>query len=231
MFRNWFGLTLTLYAGVLPSHGEVENDLTLGIEAVTGYRSAYIQRGFKLADGILDFQLETEVALGGDRYLGLAGWHAAESGDDFSETAFALDLRQEFDALRFIASVEYHTYAESLFEDGLDLGFSATWFPHENWDLGAEVHYDTGAEGLYAAAEAGWSQPVNKSLFLAIESGISITSDYYERSGANDIYGRLSLTYNVNSFLSLTPFTGVSIGLDDEADTEAYGGFWFAVSF
>ncbi|WP_411847181.1 hypothetical protein AAFN60_07050 [Roseibacillus persicicus] len=220
-----------LFLVPLPLLAEVEDDLTLGIETVTGLRSAYNYRGFQLADATLETQIETEITLGEGYALGLVAWHVAESSDDFAETAFGVSLRRDFEEVSLTASLDYHLFSESLFEDGVDLGLKAQWLLDENWDLAAKAHYDFGAEGTYFALEGGWSHPLSEDLFIAAESGISAVGDYYERSGMNDFYGRLSLTYNVNSFLSLTPFAGYSIGLSDGADDEAYAGIWLAVSF
>lgn len=217
-------LSLSLFA-------EVEGDLTLGIETVTGLRSNYIYRGFQLADSTLEAQAETEIALGEEFFLGLAAWHIAESSGDFAETTFEVSLRRDFQDFSLTASFGYHLFSESLFQDGVDLGTKAQWFINDNWDLAAKAHYDFGAEGAYYAIEGGWSQPISEDFFIAVESGVSAVSSYYQRSGMNDFYGRLSLTYNVNSFLSLTPFAGYSLGIHDDSTDEAFAGIWLAVSF
>lgn len=222
---------LTLLAALSSLYAEVEDDLTLGIETVTGLRSNYVYRGFQLAESTLEAQVETEIALGGDSFLGLAAWHVAESSADFAETAFGVSLRRDFEDISLTASLDYHFFSESLFQDGVDLGAKMQWFLNDNWDVTAKAHYDFGAEGAYFALEGGWSRPFTGDLFIAAESGLSAVGSYYERSGMNDFYGRLSLTYNVNSFLSLTPFAGYSLGLHDEAEDEAFAGVWFAVSF
>lgn len=222
---------LSLFAFSLSLPAEVEDDLTLGIETVTGLRSNYIFRGFQLADATLETQAETEIALGDDSFLGLAAWHVAESSGDFSETAFGISFRRDFENISLTASLDYRIFSESLFQDGIDIGAKAQWFIDDNWDLAAKAHYDFGAEGSYFALEGGWSQPLGEDFFIAVESGISAVSSYYERSGINDAYGRLSITYNINSFLSISPFAGYSIGLDDNATDEAYAGIWLAVSF
>ncbi|MGJ8724861.1 MAG: hypothetical protein ACSHYB_09925 [Roseibacillus sp.] len=219
------------FIATLSVFSEVEEDLTLGIETVTGLRSNYLYRGFQLADSTLEAQAETEITLSEDYFLGLAAWHVAESSDDFAETAFGISLRRDFEDFSLTASLDYHLFSESLFQDGIDLGAKAQWFINDDWDFAAKAHYDFGAEGAYFALEGGWSHPLTEDLFLSAESGISAVSSYYERSGMNDFYGRLSLTYNVNSFLSLTPFAGYSLGIHSEATDEAFAGIWLAVSF
>ena len=53
-------LSVTSTATVCSVFGE---DIKYGIEAVTGFRSNYVQRGFEVAETTLDFQIETEVAI------------------------------------------------------------------------------------------------------------------------------------------------------------------------
>lgn len=229
MFARAFSLFL-LFAS-LPLFAEIEEDLTLGIETVTGLRSNYIYRGFQLADATLEVQAETEITLDQNWSVGLAAWHVTESSGDFSETALGANLRRDFGNVSLTASLDYHSFSESLFQDGIDLGAKAQWFFAEDWDLTAKAHYDFGANGAYFALEGGWSKPLNEDFFVAAETGISAVDSYYGRSGLNNFYGRLTLTYNINSFLSLSPFVGYTIAIDDDASDEAYTGIWLAVSF
>ena len=62
MIRNALLFCLCPLA-LTPAHAEVENDIKLGIEAVTGIRTGYIHRGYDLADASLEFQLQAEFAL------------------------------------------------------------------------------------------------------------------------------------------------------------------------
>jgi len=214
------------------SRGQIQDDLTLGVEAVTGVRSDYVYRGFQLADAVMDFQLEGEIALGGDFYLDLGGWFASETGGDFSETAGFADLRRALSE-RFTAGgvLGYHSYHRSLFDSGLDLGAYLTFFPAENWSVTAEASRDFGAAGWWANAETGWSRRLTDHAFLTIRGGLSAVDGYYGRSGFNDLHGRASLTCNLNRMVSLTPFVGGSVELLDGDGNEWFGGLWFEVSF
>ena len=229
MLLRGFLLLALLFA--FPLQAEVEEDLVLGIESVTGLRTNYIYRGFELANATLEAQLETEISLDNDFSVGLAAWHIAESSGDFSETALGVNLRRDFQDFSLTASLDYRFFSETFFRDGIDLGLKGQWFINDNWDLSTKLNYDFGADGLYFAIEGGWSQPLGEDLFLSAHSGISAVNDYFDRNGLNDFYGRLSLTYNVNSFLSLSPFVGYTIGIADEASEQAYAGIWLAVSF
>lgn len=224
-------LIVSFFLSSLGLFGEVDEDLTLGIETLSGLRSSYIDRGFKLADSTLEFQVESEIALGGGFAIPVAAWTIAETGGDFSETSLSVGVQKDWENIQLSGFVDYRLFENSLFQDGFDLGVVAKWFLAENWELAGEARYNVAAEGTYFAIEGGYSKPLSEDLFISAESGVSATASYFDRSGLNDIYGRVSLTYNVNSFLSLTPFVGFSIGLDEEADEEGFAGLWLAVSF
>jgi outer membrane scaffolding protein for murein synthesis (MipA/OmpV family) len=182
---------------------------------------------------VFDLQLETEVALADDWFLGFAAWHAAETGDgDFSETAAVADLRFERGPWTFGTSAGYHSYDHTFFRDAFDLGLFATWRFHEDLALTGGVWRDTGADAWYAKLEGVWSKPTGRDSFLEAVAGASWADDYYGRSGLNDAYARLSWTYAVSEQVSLTPFVGTSIPLDSGPEkNRLFGGLWFAVSF
>lgn len=216
----------------LPAIAEIESELKIGLEAVTGVRSEYVQRGFSLSDALLDFQLEGEVALDDTLLLNFGGWFASEISDDFSEAAAFMDFSKDLgESLTVGASASYHAYDNSFFEDGVDVGASITWFGGEEWDLSLNGHHDFGAEGWYANAEAGWSRRLSDKAFLSLTTGVSWVDEFYSSSGLHDYFGRASLTYNLNGMVSITPFVGWSIELDDADGDELYGGLWFEVSF
>ena len=215
-------------------HAELENDIPLGLELVTGVRSGYVFRGFDLADTLIDLQLEGEIALGDHTFLNLGGWLATESGDDFEEYAGFIDLRHDFNDLVTLGmSTSYHAYDHTFFDDGFDLGAFVTLYATEDLDFTFGVYRDFGAEGWYANAETGWSTRMGEDSYFALTGGISWIDDYYGRSGMNDFYGRASVTYNVNSAVSLSPFLGWSVEIDDDNGDgdELFGGLWFEVVF
>lgn len=223
------------------THADVEDDIQLGIETVTGFRSNYVFRGFELAESTLDFQVEAEIALNQHTVLNVGGWYATETGDgDFDEAAFFTHLRfEKSDELTIGLSATYRSFSHSMpplsvnFEDGVDIGIFATW--HISRDLNATVgaYYDTGAEAIYGHIETQWSKPVSDKAFVALKTGFSYVGDYYGRDGFNDAYGRLSFTYHISDTVSVTPFVGGSVLLDsdDIGGDQAFGGLWFEVRF
>ncbi|MGE9268968.1 MAG: hypothetical protein ACQKBY_12800 [Verrucomicrobiales bacterium] len=224
-------LTLVL-TSPLPAQSD---DIPIGIEAVTGLRSGYLYRGFKLADTALDFQIETEIALSEDTFLNTGAWHLAESDGDFSESGVFLDFRHALTEKWILgSSLLYRNFDHAVFDSGVDAGLSLSYQINDSWDWKSTASYDFGAEGFYASSDLRWSYVVSDSSFLNLLGGLSAVSDYYGRDGLNDLYLRLTYTYAFNERIALTPFIGGSFVFDDEgylSDDEAYGGIWFEVNF
>lgn len=236
-------LPLSLVALCLPTQlsADVENDIQLGIEAVTGYRSGYVYRGFELAESTLDFQIEAEIALNDYTFVNVGAWYATETGSgDFDEAAFFTHLRfQKNDKLTLGLSATYRTFSHSstplsvMFEDGVDVGAFATWHFCDDFSATVGAYYDTGAEAWYGHAETRWSKAVSEKAYFSLKTGVSYVNDYYGRDGMNDAYSRLSFTYHISETVSITPFVGGSVLLDDNdpGDDQAFGGVWFEVRF
>ncbi len=212
---------------------EIEDNIPLGIEAVTGLRSNYVHRGFELAETSLDFQLEAEISLSNESSLHFGLAHLAESNGDFSETSiygeFSYLLSKDF---LIGSSLTYRDRNASLLDSGFDLGIFSSWTINDDWRWRNELNYDFGESGLYFASELEWSQVISDDSFITIEAGLSIVSDYHDRNGFNDFYTRIAYTYALSDRVSFTPFLGSSLQLDDhDASDVAYGGFWFEVIF
>lgn len=236
-------LPIALISLFLPAQtqADVENDIQLGVEAVTGFRSSYVYRGFELAETTLDFQIEAEIALNDHTLLNVGAWYATETGrGDFDEAAFFTHLRfEKSDKLTLGLSATYRSFSHSkpplsaAFDDGVDVGAFATWHFCRDFNATAGAYYDTGADAWYGHLETRWSKPLSDKAFFTLKTGVSYVNDYYGRDGLNDAYSRLSLTYHISDTVSVTPFVGGSVLLDssDPGDDQAYGGLWFEVRF
>lgn len=216
------------------ARGEEDDGSTrLGVEVVTGYRSEYVYRGFKLADDVIDAQIEAEIALSNEWVLHLGASYATATGKgDFSETSGYLDLLYETPKWTAGIAATFHTDDGSLFRDGLDLAPTFAWHLSEDLDLKFGVAYDTGAEGWYGHLEAEWSKPLNKSSFITALAGTSVVHDYYGAEGWHDLYARLSYSYAINSHVAVTPFIGASLPVRSGPTEESlHVGLWFEVNF
>ena len=106
-----------------PLFADLEDDIPLGIEAVTGIRSDYVYRGFNLADVVMDFQLETSIVLDDTLALSAGGWFSSEVSDNFTEGVAFLDLSYSLhNDITVGGSASYHAYDHNFFENGFDLG-------------------------------------------------------------------------------------------------------------
>ena len=216
----------------LPAFGEIENEIPLGMEAVTGIRTGYVYRGFELAQTSLDFQIEAEFALSNTETLNFGSWYLSEGDGDFSETGVFIDFRHELDPKTVIgASLTYRNFSGAQLDNGLDLGVFATYQINDDWDWKAGAYYDLGNDAFYSSFDVRWSKPISDSAFVSLENGLSYVSDYLDRDGLNDYYGRLSLTYAVSNSVAFTPFIGWSFQLDSDDDDSVHGGLLFEVIF
>lgn len=216
------------------------DEVKYGIETVSGFRSGYNYRGFELSESTLDFQIESEIAINDYVFLNVGAWYATATGDsDFDESAFFAQLRlPQTDSLTVGLSATYRSVDQgeifsASISDGVELGAFATWYFNNNLSSTAGAYYDTGADGVYSNIEVNYSSELSDKSFFSLKSGVSAVSDYYGRDGFNDLYARASYTYNVSDTVSISPFVGTSILLDndDNGHSTNYGGLWFEINF
>ncbi|MGC6427177.1 MAG: hypothetical protein ACON5H_09310 [Akkermansiaceae bacterium] len=216
-----------------PIRAEIENEIPWGIETVAGIRSGYVYRGIELADTSLDLQIEAEISLSNDTSLSLGTWHLSESSGNFSESAVFLDLHHELNEQTQIGtSLTSRNFRNSVLESGLDFGVFLNRRINDLWDVKAGAYYDTGNDAFYASTEIRWRKPISEKTFVSIDNGVSFVSNYLDREGFNELYGRLSFTYAISDASAITPFLGWSMQLDDSRATDpVFGGVWFEFIF
>lgn len=212
---------------------EVDTEIPLGIEAVTGLRSDYVHRGFQLAESALDFQLEAEVTLSDETSIHLGFAHLSESNGDFNETTSYLELSHTLNKkLTGGTSLTYRDRNESLLASGFDLGFFTSYSINDDWRWRNELNFDLGVEGIYLNSELEWSRVISDKSFVTVSAGLSYVSDYLDRDGINDFHTKLTYTYAISDQVAFTPFIGSSNQIEDQdADDIFYGGLWFEVIF
>ncbi|MFM2220774.1 MAG: hypothetical protein RLZZ553_522 [Verrucomicrobiota bacterium] len=212
---------------------QMEADVPWGIEAVTGYRSELVHRGFKLADDVYDYQLETEIALSDEWSLNVSAFYATGTGkgNDYAETTGIVDLR--YDAPEWSAGwmLGFRDFTATFFRDGWETGPFLTYRFSDDLEARMEYLYDQGGESFYGAAQLVWSRSLSEKSFVSLRGGVSHVEDYYDSKGFHAMDFRASYTYLFTSNVSLTPFIGSSVALDPRADDALLGGAWFEVTF
>ena len=209
-----------------------DDDLIYGVEVLTGYRSEYIDRGFKLANDVVEVQVNAELVLDDHWTLDLGAWYGTETGSEsFDQITGFLGLAYDAESWQAGMDAAYSSYSHRVFEDGVRIGPFINWFWGDDWRIGAAMDYDTGADGYYAQVDGTWTQPTGEDSFLSITGGLSATSDFYSRSGLNDIFGRISWSYHINRHVAVTPFGGTSVALDSGGENRFFAGVWFEVNF
>jgi len=231
--KSLTGLGGILFATSPALKAEIDSEIPLGIEAVTGIRSHYVHRGFQLADSSLDFQLEAEVTLSNDTSLHLGLSHLAESEGDFSETTGYLELGHSFTKQFTLGTtMTYLDRDAGILDSGLDLGIFSSFSIDDKWLWRNELNFDFSENGIYLASELEWSHVISDKSFVTIKGGLSYVSDYLDRDGLNDFYARVAFTHALSDQVSFTPFFGSSFQLDDgDASDVSFGGLSFEVIF
>ncbi|MFC5050004.1 hypothetical protein ACFPK9_05210 [Rubritalea spongiae] len=209
-------------------------EIPYGIEFLAQYRSEYNYRGFILAQDTLDLQVSSQLAFNKTTYLTGAAWFGTEASDgDFSEAGFLADLRKDIEQWTLSLSGSYRSYSNSFFENGANIEAAAFYQWNTQFQSSAHIAYDTGAEAWYSSIESSFYHRINDDSFLNFDIGVSAVEDYYSRDGLNDAFGKISYTYNINQSLSISPYIGTSILLDNKESgrDSLYGGIYLAVTF
>lgn len=217
-----------------PRETSATDDIPYGIEFLTQYSSEYNYRGFILAQDTIDVQLSTHYAFGKSTYINGAAWFGSAVGDgDFTEAGFLADLRKDIDQWTLSLSGTYRSYSNTFFENGVNIETVAYYQWNSMFQSSAHIAYDTGAEGWYGSLETGYYHRINDDSFFLFDVGVSAVENYYSRDGFNDVFGKLTYTYNINQSVSLSPYIGTSVLLDDKetGSDSLYGGIYLAVTF
>jgi hypothetical protein len=221
-----------LLAISLSAKAEVESEIPLGVEAVTGFRSDLVERGFKLGESTLDVQLQSEVSLNQEWSIGFGALHATASGSSsYEESRGFLQLYREHGALRYGWNAAYRDVESNIWRDGWETGPFISVALNDDVSAGMKLLYDHGAQGYYVEANLTWSYLVNDRSFITLDGGAGAVADYYGRDGVHDLNARIAFTYKVAENVSFSPFVGTSLGIHEDAVDQIYSGIWLEVTF
>lgn len=210
------------------------NATPLGAELIGGYRTRSIWRGFLVGNQMLDLQGQTQFNLAQNLVLGAGGWYGTEldHGNNTDAAGF-VDLRFDQEQLSIGGKVTAHAFNHPLLESGVEFSPYLQFRPMADTKLTLATAYDTGAKGWYSWLEGERTYKLNDSAFFTGTLGAGYAADYYNRTGMEDLYGRLGFTYRITKNFAVTPFVGFSRALsaNPEADWRGFGGVWGEFSF
>ncbi|MDB9741332.1 hypothetical protein OAB00_00615 [Akkermansiaceae bacterium] len=218
-------------------NAQEKDQIPLGLEAVTGYRTNYYQRSIELADSVLDFQIEGEVSLSNSLSLGYGAWYLTETGNgDFTEVGSRLSLTKDWTNIQLKGITEYRNVDHANVDSGVYLATSASYYltPSTNFSnsISLEVGYDTAAEGTFSELEFANFYELTEDSYLLTQISINQTTDFYEAGSDFNLAGKVSYTYNLSKQVSVTPFIEAQTSIDNSPNKDFFSsGIYFEVSF
>lgn len=227
--KNVLVRSLLLSMGI--SVAVAQDDIPYGLEFVSGIRASYHQNGIVLADNLIDLQLQSNITLAEDVFLNIALWQGAEISGDFQEFGAVGGITKIYDKFSLSGEVAVTSYESDIVEGGVELSLVGEYVVAENVFIFGSLGYHSGAETVLANLGGNGSVVVTDDSFLEWKAVFHLADSYFSREGLYDLTTRVSYTYNLNSFLSVTPFLSASIPLEGDADFNLSAGLWMEVFF
>jgi len=220
----------TLALLTLSTTALMAEDIPYGVEFVAGIRHGYHQRGLDLANDLIDLQFQANVTLTKTQSVDIALWQGSEISGDYSEFGFLVGATQDFDSFSLSLELNYSSYTSDLIDTGAEISFGIDYPIMKNVSLYGQLGYNEAAESLFAQLGAYATTRVTDDSFFTVKSDLNIADSYYGRNGIYDLTTRASYTYNINSMLSMTPFTSLSLAFDG-GGSDFSAGMWVEVFF
>ncbi len=211
---------------------QVQENKRLSVESLVTWRSEYLYRGFRVAGSSLETQLAGQFTISDTESLDFGLFYGTATGSgDFSEVAGFIDYSKDIGDYRFSGKLMFNEHNNSILRSGVSIDLGAAYQFDDKFALKSLVSYDTGARGVYAELKLEYYEEVDQDSYVILNTGISATGDYYDASGIHHLFSQLSYTYNVNEFVSFTPYVMASLAINDEIENSLLGGVYFSVSF
>ena len=251
---------LTAQAGVTPAPAPAPAPESLWSGSVTlGYDSDYIYRGVGVID--LDYRRVKDLVTGSldmnyrinDRWTwNFNAWYgsSADGGTNYEELDLYTRLLYKVnDQFSFGPSFKYYYYPafnDTNFDAQYEPGLEAVWTPCANTTVNIGAFYETESEAFYAELGVNYLYKINDMFALqpgAVISYVDRDSSQFAPSSSDfnhaAIYLKAPITLKSN--ITLTPYVAVNFPLDgvddynswidDDQDTEFYGGATLSVGF
>ncbi len=200
----------------------------LGISATIGYESAYIFRGVKYGDNLLEGSLTIPVKLSDKLTFTFAPWFGGLADDDYNELDLVASLGYDTGFGTLSVGYTWYYYDFSGFDTSEPFVSFAKSFGPVNWSIGA--YLDTNANGGDLYANKGGSEgyyfetavevplKVNDMLTIIPSAKISYGTDYYGVDGFNNVLLKVSAPIAVTSSFTVAPFIAASFAIDSLSD-------------
>lgn len=231
---------------------EEDLGLTLGVS----YDSAFIFRGFDLAENWVSTNLDWSLPLTQKVKLNLGASYGSSAGDSFLENQGA-PISLSYERLELAAGVSVDLGA-------VELGVGYRWYHHMGdgdiflddtneasitlatkagpVNLGLGVNYDFDAEGWYFEAGVNTEIKLCDRVSLVPGASIGYALDYnWQFAGANGVDGftavniSIALPIKLSKHATLTPFIAYNIPIDAldnlGLDDQLHGGVSLSVKF
>ena len=228
MKRKAYLLSALLFT---PSALEAAETIPYGVEFLGGIRSGYHQRGMRLANDLVDLQLQSTLTLEDATSLNVAVWRGAEASSDFSEFGALVGFTKAYDKLALSSELAYYAITSDKVKSSLEASVTADYALSDFISAYCSLSTNSSVKNFYAQVGISTSIEVNDKSYLQMKSEVHMAQDYFGRTGIYDVTSRVDYTYNVNDTFSLTPFLSGSVPLDDKEVFNLSTGLWIEVFF
>ncbi len=204
-------------------------DDSLGASLYAGYESAYIFRGVKYGDNLVEVGGAIPIKLTDKLTFTFAPWFGQLADKNYNELDLVASLGYDTGFGTLSAGYTFYEYAFSGWstsEPNITFSTAIAEFGKTkiNWVTGAYLDVNANGGDIFAAKDgkAGWffetglNAPiaVSDKLTLTPEARISYGDKYYGVSGFNNVVVKLTASYQITKTAAIAPYIGASFAID-----------------
>lgn len=212
----------------------VSSEIPLGIEAATTYRTDYLLRGSRMAQDVLDFQLQAGYSFDDRSTLDFTAWRVQggmpTDDRDFTENGIRALRAWQFDHVQVGVEAIWRDQREPVDGD-LELGPQIQWqiSPDLLWEL--RLTYLNEISRWYGESNLEWSRALSEKAFWSVQAGLGVAEAFASNNEWHQAGLKFSYSYALLSQVSLVPYVGYSLGLGDEVPDVFHGGIRLQLRF
>jgi hypothetical protein len=200
----------------------------LGIAVTAGYESAYIFRGVKYGDNLIEAGISVPIKLSDKLTFTFAPWYGIADDNNYNELDLVASLGYDTGFGTLSVGYTWYYYDFSGFDTSEPFVSFAKSFGPVNWTIGAylDVNADGGdlyankggSEGYYFETAIEMPLKVSDQLSIVPSAKISYGTDYYGVDGFNNVLVKVSAPYAVTKSFTIAPFIAASFAIDSLSD-------------